>query len=494
MKAQTDQTADILLGIGRAPRKTVRRVVITGKLALETPARFGNGDGDGLADMSLLRDPRKGFPLLTGASIAGALRNYLWEIERGYGKEENPTSKHKSLAERLFGHLDDSKPEQKACEQSWLLVDDALGETYGVEVRDGVTIDAKTRTAAEKKKYDIELLEAGTTFDLSFELLLPENHSHLQDALVYALDGLETGEIGLGQRKKRGLGQCSASGWSVCTYNLTNPKELIAWLDNDRSRAISGDKIKELLPPKTVLDDLRKWFSIEAEFKLESALLIRSGSGGGGAPDMVHLRSRRIGESEPVPILSGTSLAGAVRARAQRIANTMVPEKTDELIDGMFGKYIEKRGDEPTGSRVVTREAVLEGTRDLVQSRVKIDRFTGGSFPTALFTQQPAFGGEGASVKLHITLRAPKDEEIGLLLLVLKDLWTGDLPLGGEASVGRGRLGGVNATLTLRQNGQNKTWTLTQLPDQLEVSGEGTSPDPKADLEGFLKGLYKEVA
>jgi hypothetical protein len=41
----------------------------------------------------------------------------------------------------------------------------------------------------------------------------------------------------------------------------------------------------------------------------------------------------------------------------------------------------------------------------------------------------------------------------------LKDLWTGDLPLGGEIAVGRGRLRGKSCELVY-QNGQERSWTL----------------------------------
>jgi hypothetical protein len=46
---------------------------------------------------------------------------------------------------------------------------------------------------------------------------------------------------------------------------------------------------------------------------------------------------------------------------------------------------------------------------------------------------------------------------VGLVLLLLKDLWTGDLPLGGEISVGRGRLKGKQATLTWKRQDVNCT-------------------------------------
>ena len=113
----------------RPARKISGRTIICGRLVLETPAHFGNGDIVGVTDMPLLRDPTDGqSPLLTGASIAGALRNYLREMERGYGKRGKPND----LSEKLFGRLDEV---DGASLQSWLLVDDALGKAAGIETR-----------------------------------------------------------------------------------------------------------------------------------------------------------------------------------------------------------------------------------------------------------------------------------------------------------------------------------------------------------------------
>jgi CRISPR/Cas system CSM-associated protein Csm3 (group 7 of RAMP superfamily) len=236
--------------------------------------------------------------------------------------------------------------------------------------------------------------------------------------------------------------------------------------------------------------DARELFVLDATFSLESSLLIRSSSGAPNDPDMVHLQSYREGDS--VPVLSGTSLAGAVRARAQRIANTLLPEgKAKALVNGMFGPRIEKSQDKPAGSRVVTYETEVQGNLDLVQSRVKIDRFTGGAYPQALFSEQPLLGGPDSEVQVHLELRQPRAAEIGLLLLVLKDLWTGDLPLGGESSVGRGRLAGQSATLVHSRQGQSKTWELTQGAEStLAFGGDGTPQE----LEDFVTAFhsYKE--
>ena len=468
---------------GRAGRKIIERVLIKGTLVLETPTHLGNGDAEALTDMPLLLDEGTGKPLLTGTSIAGALRAYTREFQHGYGRAEQD----KDRARQLFGAV-----RGKESVQSWLLVDDALGkETPGVEIRDGVAIDAATRTAEDKKKFDIELLQAGTTFELSLELLLSEDNQGeaLLQTLALALRGLEQGEIGLGMRKHRGLGQCRVTEWRARRYSVVEKSGLLAWLDDDASNEQQGQEIYKLLGIEAAVPDARESFSLDATFALESSLLIRSGSGTPDGPDMVHLQSYRDGES--VPILSGASLAGAVRARAQRIVNTVLPEgAAQKLVTGMFGPRMEN-GDKPAGSHVITYETEVKGNLDLVQTRVKIDRFTGGAYPQALFSEQPLFGGPESEVHVQLELRSPQTAEIGLLLLVLKDLWTGDLPLGGESSVGRGRLAGRAATLTQQKPGQTTTWKLSQdTAGKLHFDGDGTAQA----LEDFVTAFhdYKE--
>ena len=136
----------------RNQRNIVERIIIKGFLILDTPTCLGSGDTDSDTDLVILRDSIEDKALLMGSSIAGALRNYLREFENGYNATET------SL---LFGALrsDDDG------EQSPLIVNDSLSSnTLKVELRDGVKIDSTTGTAADKAKYDLELLEAVTEF------------------------------------------------------------------------------------------------------------------------------------------------------------------------------------------------------------------------------------------------------------------------------------------------------------------------------------------
>lgn len=445
----------------RDPRPIVERVEVTGNLVLQTPAHFGSGDPDPLSnvDMVLLCDSLEGRALLPGASIAGALRNYLREVSAGYEGKEG------QVVTGLFGG---GKGDDEG-EQSPLIVDDALASVEAVELRDGVKIDAATRTASEGAKFDMELLSAGTTFSLHFELLIVEGQAEtLLDSLALALHGFETGEITLGARKRRGFGRCQVNEWTVVRYKLTEPEGLISWLTgqpvSQRPEPSIATALGVALDQET---DARHRFTIDATFAIDGSMLIRSGFGeSDSGPDTVHLHSHRPGHQGRVPIVPGTSLAGVLRHRALRIANTLRQEGGEQLINEMFGSG-EKGA--LTASRIVVRESVIENTTSLVQNRVKIDRFTGGAYETALFNEQPVFGDDQSRLNVHLTLRNPRAHEIGLLLLLLQDLWTGDLTVGGESSVGRGRLQGIAATLTLQESGEQRSWEIEQDGMRLKV-------------------------
>lgn len=454
-------------------RSLKERWVITGTLVLETPAHFGNGDSDPLTDMPLLFDEVEDQPLLPGTSIAGALRNYLRERELGYGKAETD----RTIVSQLFG----SDRESEDGQQSPLIVDDAVGRSAGIELRDGVAIDPETRTAAEDKKFDMQLLAAGSTFPLRFELLISADSQSLRDALVTALKGFETGEITLGARKRRGFGQCTVREWQVFKYDLATKQGLLGWLGSEQGlrepKKQEGTDLPAMLEAKPLTQDARAKARLQATFRLDGTLMIRSGFGDSDTgPDMVHIHSKRPGK-KPQPILPGTSMAGVLRQRALKIARTVSGDnvaKSRELVDALFGPSEIKQGDKHSqASRVRVRETEIDNSTSLVITRVKIDRFTGGAYESALFSEQPAIGTPETRLTLDLDLRAPSEPELGLMLLLLKDLWTGDLPIGGESGIGRGRLSGLDATLEAPQG----TWSFKAEGDEVIVTPSADEPE-----------------
>lgn len=499
---------------GAVSRKIVRRIVVEGDLVLQTSAHFGNGDGDNLIDVPLLIDPLdEKTPLLTGASIAGALRSYLREREHGFRAKVGTHAKADDSASiRLFGG---NKGDEYG-EQSPLIIEDAYGKNVAIELRDGVSLAGESRTAAHDKLFTIEVWEAGTAFPLRFELIVRQGDdvSKLKQALATALAGFNDGSITLGARKRRGYGQVSVTGWRVKEYDLTNAAHLLDWIEHG-AKALSdaaNPNIMQALGVGEMIADQRLAFRFNANFFLDGSLLIRSGSGPDieqatisdpkddpnlHRPDFMHLHSARSapdGTRKSEPILSGTSLSGALRARAFKIARLIAPhteegkKRTRELIDCMFGMEMDtaKKLVVPVASRVHVYEHVVTDVKNMfVQNRVSIDRFTGGTRDGALFNEQPLFGDTQSQITVDVQLENPQDYEIGLLLLLLKDLWTGDLPLGGEISVGRGRLRGKNCHLEY-QNGQVQVWNLLANGD----NGLSVTTGKLLELEHYVAGLH----
>ena len=199
---------------------------------------------------------------------------------------------------------------------------------------------------------------------------------------------------------------------------------------------------------------------IDLDLSVVGDILVRSPSTDPGAPDVSHLTSGGG------PILPGTSLAGVMRARALRIAKLVRDKHGDaqHWIDRLFGPRFEGQHPPPDqqarASRVRMGESVLKNSTSRRQTRVAIDRFTQGTVAGALFEERTQAGG---TAQIRIELRRPEEGELGLLLLVLKDLLDGQLPVGGTSSVGRGRLKGT-AEVTFHEGNGKKPCAATLEP------------------------------
>jgi CRISPR/Cas system CSM-associated protein Csm3 (group 7 of RAMP superfamily) len=428
----------------------VERYCAEGDWDAESALHLG-GESDAFeqgADMVLLRDAH-GKPFIPGASLAGACRSYL----RGNGKESDAL-----LA--LFGGDVDCQKNQRDYASALTVFDALPSEEAAIHVfvRDGVRIDRRTGIAEDKLKFDYEVLPAGTSFRVRLELVVYSElpYGVTRDNLLAMframLEALACGEIRLGARTRRGLGRGKVREWTIRRIDMKNRSHVIAWL---RREANAGEpvKLEELPPPPAGLH--APWLTIQADLALKTSLLIRSGGEAARAPDMVHLSEKGR------PLLTGTSLGGALRSRCERIARTLFSEsQATRITEAMFGTWHRREDPEEQlrAGRVLVEETELDNGSYWVQGRVAIDRFTGGALETALFDQAPyyptpkpqppATDEVGISqVRITIRLRDPDQTEAALLLQAFKDLWLGDLPVGGEAGVGRGVFRGISAEI-----------------------------------------------
>ncbi len=422
------------------------RWVVTADLILESAAHFGGGQG-GTTDMALLRDPVDGSALLPGSSLAGALRAQLADFLGGYRSAED------ERVARLFG------PGRSAKEgaQSPMIVFEARGELppdASVEIRDGVAIDSARGTAEDHKKYDFEVLPAGTRFPLRLELVVDQaaREAELVALLATCLMSVGDGELSIGLRRSRGLGRLRAERWRARRHDLATAEGWLAWLASDHEHPIdeeetwfptpmdalsaAGDvsSILESLP-----EDRRRRVVADLSLRLSAELLVRAAPAAPSAPDVVQLRSGGK------PVLPGSSLAGVLRARALRIARCVLSsdECASAFVEQMFGPRLAANDNrnEATlfASRLRVREGAIRSEEPLRRSRIRIDRFTQGVVPGALFDEEPVAGGQ---IAVALELRDPQPGETGLLLLILKDLLAGDLAVGGASAIGRGVIQG----------------------------------------------------
>jgi CRISPR/Cas system CSM-associated protein Csm3 (group 7 of RAMP superfamily) len=302
------------------------------------------------------------------------------------------------------------------------------------------------------------VLPAGTSFPIRFDLIVSnlDEEPELLSLLVAALDGLSSGDIALGARRSRGLGALRASKWRATRHELLSREAWLAWLlaEGDAPSADSTSDVNNVHEvcmqalggrALAVVKDRRRRLVIDAEITSTGGLLIRSAPSTHDAPDARQLRS--AGRS----VLPGTSLAGVLRRQALRVARIVRNEQgdADRWVERLFGPRTEGATEtEPRNlhaSKLRITESIVEGGTRSRPSRIRVDRFTQGVVPGALFDEEPEHGGR---VRLRFELREPAPGELGLVLLVLKDLLTGELAVGGTSSIGRGRFSG-SATLSL---------------------------------------------
>lgn len=526
-----------------------RKIIVKGKLRLDSPLIIGSGQSN-LSDIEILKDDSEK-PYIPSTSLCGVLRhyfednfsdiinkqqsNYFWGIHRPDKKylfcwEEIPGNDNIRLIEFLIQNFnikwvktakieknDDGKTIIVTSEknvlslilndektnidlkindiiidnfivkaekdklniyfmdieiESALLCHDLYTENsrINIKVRDGIKIDAKNGCAVDAGKFDYEVVEPGIQFNLFWEVPIRQKFDLITFRKIIAtlISKLERGELSLGAKTNNGFGKCTLIDTKIFEFDFKQKEDVLQWLRQD---FVNGKKKLEEVP--YIKDE--NIFSIEAYFGIKSSFIVRSYPSDPAQPDAVHLSSNEK------PILPGTSLKGAIRKRAIKIAKTLCIPYAEDKINELFGtvdmdRKINKK------SRILVEETIIdiENVVPELQNRIKIDRFTGGTIKSALFESMPLWNVNNSnSVTVKLMIKDFKGWEVGLLMLILKDLWTEDLPIGGEKNVGRGILSGNMAIIKWNK----KELKIEKVDGKLKFS----SITDAEELNGFVK-------
>lgn len=398
---------------------------IAGKLKLLSAMSIGNGTSE-LSDKDVLLDS-SGHPFIPSTSFLGKLyaeipSKYpeLWGRSTSNGKPQN----------------------QSRIKCSDLLLCDGVPV---ITSRESIRIDSKFGTCANKAKYNYQVVEPGVQFFFKIEISAKDSDESDQVKILLnqIITILKTG-LQIGSKTSIGLGALALVDYKVSHYDLDSKDGMIAKLLN--KPVVAAFKCDE--------KEYNSCFTIEADFHLCGSMIIRSYNSSGYGPDTAHITSGGK------PIVTGSSLKGVLKARAEKILNTLNPNEPDAVhnyMAGLFGDIEKDSSGNPLvnaksiPSRFKVSETVINDVLSEQQTRIKIDRFTGGTIDGALLEEVPIFQQSkdantiNIQVKISIVDAQPADK--GIAVLLLKDLWTGDLPIGGERSVGRGYLKGIAARI-----------------------------------------------
>lgn len=376
----------------------------------QSPIRTGGADGD---TERVLRH-RDGTPFIQGTSLAGALRSWL---------------KASALCDRVDALFGDQK------KSGHLIVSDAefekSAEAAVQYLRPRVRIDGGCAAAADGVKFDVAHIGRGARFHFTLTWLDAggaEDQGEL-DAISAMLSALHSGEITLGAQKSNGFGRVSLS-VQRRRLDMRDPDSRNTWLEWDGFAALP-DSEPLILPD--VPSAARTVFTV---FGRCGSILVKSGvtsyEAAEDSSDEGTQYTPNISEGGR-PVLPGSSIKGAVRARAAAIAGLLGLRQS--FVDRLFGRGAEE-GDNGLPGRVHFSEVLLpeppEKRRKI--SRIRIDRFTGSVIRQGLFNEEPVCAG---TFSIHIT--APEDDAArSLLLYALRDLGLGLYSLGSGQAIGRG--------------------------------------------------------
>ena len=460
------------------------KVILKGTLVLDAPLLIGAGGiGAGNEIDTEVLKTKAGQPFIPGTSLAGVLRDFL-AVEDAYGMR------------LLFGTDAAYERQHKTAWQSSVCIDDVKLNGVEIIIRDGVSIDEITGTAIEHHKFDYEAVGRGAKGDFRAEITLRGIHEtgeraeRTKDAIESLALRLATG-FSLGAHTAKGFGAVHVKDLATYRYDFKNKDHVRAWLGSEEKR-------EALVKPETCERQEKPYAKddcvLEAKFALKSSLLVRdyeragSVKAEGRAEQETSVQALMLRENDHW-LIPGASIKGALRHRAAEILRKLDIDST--LLDRMMGPSLARIKTKPAEkwkSHLLVSEARLEnGVVTGLQTRVRIDRFTGGKIDTGLFTTAPIWQreDEGAALSLRLVLHEPKEEErawqIGLLLLLLKELSLGRLALGGEKGIGRGVLEGRGAVL--HYHGEEIAWDAT--PGAL-------TDEERRKLQGFVEALLKK--
>lgn len=461
--------------------KIIKKIVFQIPIIVKSPLRIGSGIDDGITDLLVLKD-EDGKPFIPATSLAGVLRQHIRKV-RG-----------EADADFLFGsRVIEKKNQDEDClyGQSRINIQDTVLADAGsqsIRVRDSVAID-DFGTGIHGAKYDYEVVESGVTGMVRMEIT--ERADDQQQGDVEKLAKILAGFFVTGFQ----VGSMTAKGYGRICCQDKNLYYIFDFSDKNQFEDWKQYIIQGTLPNHDGKDS-RNWHKgtennflqkdelcLDMYFDLKSSLLIRDYD---NVSDGVQAAQFQWQNNYIIP---GTSLKGVFRHSAKYILQQRLKDedKVTLILNDLMGYGNDRTGDEEKGkkSRLSIQEVHIAKSSVRAQKHIRnrIDRFTGETIQGALFTEEPIWKlkNQQAPIHIHLNVSQCTPADVGLLLIIMKGLWLGDIAIGGGKAIGRGILCGRSAVMQYKgwkiEIDEGKMLTVKgtcKMDDDKEIPCEGT--------------------
>ncbi len=435
---------------------TVIKYVVTAECT--QPLRVGSISGD---TEEVLVHPTDEIPFIQASGISGVFRSYCDQI---YGEE---------WTDSIFGKRK-FEEETNSYEYSGKLrfSDGVLTNTKNVklELRPRVSIDPELGVVSRDKegteqesghKFNMAYISAGAVFTFSV-YLYNDQEKEKMERIFQAIDA---GIIQFGGQKSNGCGYFKITKLMRKIFCLKDETDRKLWFEEDDIES-QKKEYEDLTEQVKLYSGDQNAFDIVVDAFTENELLVKSIAVEEVGEDAPNSENIRNGKKEY--IIPGSSLKGAVRSQAEKIASYLAKQygwKNDTVIENAFGskKSVKQNADNDAKRGnlyffdTVVGNKEENDTRPL-SHRIHIDKFTGGVINGGLFSEKNVAG----KLKLHIVIRNWKannaEQSCGLLLLTLRDLAIGSFTVGSGYSVGKGVIQVKKVTVT--ENGDLENCTV----------------------------------
>ena len=459
--------------------KNTYKYRLLSRITLEalSPLVIGSGNKNIKTDSVVAKDVNE-LPYIPATTLAGLIRHSLPEEEQrrwmGFQTKEESYGSQLILSEAKI-LSEDGKPIDGLSNK-----EDAVKQLcYQLPIRQHVRINHQG-VAEKNGKFDEEIVPKGMRFCFEMELMSEEGDNEIMDKI---LSTIQSNGFRIGSGSRSGFGQISIVSILHRKLNLSIPEDLKLYL----SKSSSLEKIWEGFEPYTLAENTNTDY-ISYELTLQPTDFMFFGAGfGNECSDMTFVREpviqwdndgrASIIEKEKVILIPGSSVKGALAHRTAYHYNKLKAcfadgKSADELQDHvgknnkavrlLFGSEGDKRGKDKKRGNILISDVTQTQTEELekkVLNHVKIDRFTGGAVPGALFSEEVLYSPEN-SFTLELLLykaaitedkkdKEDKEKALKAFETALTDLCKGYLPLGGGVNRGNGTFKG-----SLKKNGE----------------------------------------